>query len=141
SFGASLNNQNRTGLQAVLDRAFPALVAGVLFGFPLVAALPVGLGVSSRMVTVPYRVAVAAASIAWFTGAAASHRKLIDRRFRWCVGILAGMLMLRMFWDRTIVSLPIDLKWDDYFMQVFGLTVFPVLPFLFAVGRLQFVRP
>src|SRR2546421_9997994 len=92
---------------------YPALVAAMLFGFPLVSTLSVGLGLSSRMVSIPYRMAISAASIAWFAIAAALGKRLIDRRVIWCVGLLALMLMLRMFWDRTVVSLPIDLQWGD----------------------------
>src|SRR2546429_4222619 len=119
---------------------YPALVAAMLFGFPLVSTLSVGLGLSSRMVSIPYRMAISATSIAWFAIAAALGKRLIDRRVISCVGLLALMLMLRMFWDRTVVSLPIDLQWGDFSMQILGITVLPVLPFLFAVDRAQVVR-
>jgi len=119
---------------------YPALVAATLFGLPVISAVSVGLSLSSRTVTIPYRVVVATTSVVWFVIAATLHKTLIERRVRWCVGILAGMLMLRMFWDLTIVPLPVDLRWSDYFMQILGITVLPVLPFVFVVDRLPVVR-
>ena len=135
-----MDQQLKTGFGALHDRMYPALVAAMLFGFPLVSTLSVGLGLSSRMVSIPYRMAIFAASIAWFAIAAALGKRVIDRRVIWCVGLLALMLMLRMFWDRTVVSLPIDLQWGDLSMQILGITVLPVLPFLFTVDRAQVVR-
>jgi len=135
-----LDQQVKTGFGALHDRMYTALVAAMLFGFPLVSTVSVGLGLSSRMVSIPYRVAISATSIAWFAIATALDKRLIDRRVIWCVGLVALMLMLRMFWDRTVVSLPIDLQWGALSMQILGITVLPVLPFLFTVDRAQVVR-
>jgi O-antigen ligase len=135
-----LTRDSKAGLGALLDKTYPLLVAATLFGFPIISAAPVALGLSSRLVNIPYRVAVLVGSVVWCAIAAFSHRPLIERRFRWCVGILVGMLLLRMFWDMTVVPLPIDLKWDDFFMQAVGITLVPVLPYLFTVDHMPVVR-
>jgi O-antigen ligase len=135
-----LTRDTKAALGALLDRTYPLLVAATLFGFPVISTAPVGLGLSSRLVNVPYRVAVVAGTVAWCAVAALLHRPLIERRFRWCIGILAVMLLLRMFWDMTIVPLPIELKWDDLFMQALGIALLPVLPFLFTVDHMPVIR-
>jgi hypothetical protein len=132
--------RTKAALEALLDRTYPLLVAATWFGFPVISTVPVALGLPSRLVSVPYRVAVVAGSIAWVAVAALLHRPLIDRRIRWCICILALMLLLRMFWDLTMVPLPIDLKWDDLFMQIVGNALLPVLPFVFVVDRVPIMR-
>src|SRR5256885_332104 len=73
---------------------YPALVAAMLFGFPLVSTLSVGLGLSSRMVSIPYRVAIstgaAGVSLYVVSSSLTASRRPVTFLAR-AVGTLAGV--------------------------------------------------
>lgn len=98
-----------------------------LVGFPLVSSLPVILGVSSRLFTVPFRALVLAGSVACISRALPHVR---ERRIPAGVVLLVLVLALeamRLLWDSAAADLPLDLPWGDYALLFFGGSLLPAL--------------
>ena len=125
----------RLSVDRSLDLTYAALAAAAFFGFPIVALLPVVLGTGSRPISIVYRGAVLAASLAYAWGASRAQRPALPAPIRWALGLLATMLIARFAWDSLCAALPIDIDWDYLWGQVVVFNLGPVLPFLFAPGR------
>jgi hypothetical protein len=119
---------------------YPFLLSTALFGFPIVSVLPVALHAPPRPFSIAYRVSMVLVSVGFLWRSLHLKRPTIERLVRWCLGALAVMLMLRLFWDSTIVSLPIDVPWGVYCLQVIGTTLIPALPFLLVPEDTWLVR-
>jgi O-antigen ligase len=116
----------------LLTFGFAALTAAAFFGFAIVSLMPVALGVPSRPISTAYRIAVVLGSIVYVCWSAALRIDTLPKRVLWPVGLLAAMLLVRMLWDSLATGLPLDLPWDDYWLQVIAVEVLPALPFLFV---------
>jgi O-Antigen ligase len=116
--------------ESTAARLYAALFGGMLFGFPIVALVPVVLHRASTPISAGYRLIIAFLSLSLLAIAAKEGRPFIDRLARRCVGVLALLLLLRMIWDSTLAPLPMDLPWSFYWAQVLGITAIPSLAFL-----------
>ena len=114
----------------ILVFGYAVLTAAAFFGFAIVALLPVALGLPSRPISVLYRAGVVAASFVYVWRAVACQRPLLPRHVLWPVGLLTAMLLLRMLWDSLVTPLPLDLPWDEYWLQVIAFALLPSLPYL-----------
>jgi hypothetical protein len=110
-----------------------ALIVNALFGFPLISNLPVFLRMESRGISVGYRLAVALASLCYVFGKlrrTATYRPTLRLAIAYAS---IGLLALRLWWDGSVASIPLDLDWEGYWGFFVGATLIPALPFSFAV--------
>lgn len=112
------------------DAALALLYALAFVGFPFVSALPLLLGVSSRPVSVAYRIAVLGLAIflivRWF---------VVPRRIAagWplvCFALVWMLLTGRLVWDALLVQLPLDLEWGEFFAFALGVCLVPAIAML-----------
>jgi hypothetical protein len=52
------------------------------------------------------------------------------------------MLVLRMVWDSLVTPLPMDLTWDDFWLETIAISVIPALPYVYlpSSGALRMAR-
>jgi hypothetical protein len=120
----------RFSVELAWRAGYAVLVACTYFGFPIVALVPVLLGIPSRSISVAYRALVAAGSLAYSWWALRSQRKALATPVQWALGLLAIMLLARLAWDSYGARLPLDLPWEGLWAQVLVFVLIPALPFL-----------
>ncbi len=106
------------------------LLACAVFGFPMVSTLPVFLGVDSRPISIAYRAVVAAAAIIVLGLALTRPRGFIRTGHVVLVLAIMALLVLRVAWDSSISSLPLDFDWDEMWLFMLGATFIPAAAFL-----------
>jgi len=106
------------------------LLACAVFGFPLVSTLPVFLGVDSRPISMAYRAVVAVAAIIVLGLALARTRGFIRTGHVVLVLALMALLILRVAWDSSLSSLPLDFNWGEMWSFMLGATFLPAAAFL-----------
>jgi O-antigen ligase len=98
-----------------------------IFGFPIASALPILAGVSSRYATVPFRAIVLLLSLSVLPSTLKRWRNNSVPLGQILILVVLGLEGLRIAWDFSVTSLPLDLPWNDYFLLFFGASFFPVL--------------
>jgi O-antigen ligase len=111
-------------------RLLAGLLACAVFGFPLVSTLPVFLGIDSRPISMAYRALVAVAAIIVLGLALTRRRGFIRTGHAVLVLTLMALLILRVAWDSSVSSLPLDLNWDDMWLFMLGAAFLPAAAFL-----------
>ena len=111
-------------------RLLAGLLACAVFGFPLVSTLPVFLGVDSRPISMAYRAVVAVAAIIVLGLALTRTRGFIRTGHVVLVLALMVLLILRVAWDSSLSSLPLDFNWDEMWLFMLGATFLPAAAFL-----------
>jgi hypothetical protein len=119
----------------LLDRKlYAGLLACAIFGFPLVSTLPVFLGVDSRPISIAYRAAVAVAA-AMVLGFALRRPKGFIRTGQVALVLaIMALLILRVLWDSSLSSLPLDFDWSEMWLFMLGATFLPAAAFLVRVA-------
>jgi hypothetical protein len=116
--------------ERVEHAAYATLVACAYFGFPVVAMVPVILGLPSLAISVAYRGGIVAGSVAYLWYGLRNGRPTLAAPVQWALGILVTILFARLTWDYCCVPLPLDLPWDRLWAQAFIFALLPSLPFL-----------
>jgi len=126
----------------LLTVGYALLTAAAFFGFAIASFLPVAVGMQSRPFSVAYRAVVIVGSLIYVWRAVHLRRAILPPQFLWPVALLTSMLVLRMLWDSLIAPLPLDLTWDDYWLEVIAISLLPALPYLFVPdsGALRVAR-
>jgi putative effector of murein hydrolase LrgA (UPF0299 family) len=114
----------------LMGGCYAGLLALAFYGFPIIGALSVVVGGASRPISSLYRALISLGSVVLFAVAVRQRRSFIAGPVVWAMALLALALLARLVWDSTMVTLPLDLPWDDYWLKVIGITVLPALPFL-----------
>ena len=121
--------------QGISARLMPTAYAGLLalsfMGYPLVAGASLALGGYERGASVAFRGVMLALALT-VLGMASVQRLRWPRGAILIVGAFWFALLVRFLWDLSIVSLPIDLPWDEYLITILGVTFVPAL----ALARL-----
>lgn len=125
---ASILERNRPFTKWLLILLFALGIAG----YPFVAPLPLILDVESRVISVPYR--------GFFLGVALVVVLAVIRRrdsfyfgqFWWIFWLFWGIYITRLFVDTIVSPVPLRLPIEEYYLQAFGLVLFPTIAF-FAV--------
>jgi O-antigen ligase len=111
-------------------RMFALLFACQLFGFPLASVIPVFAGVDSKPISITYRVLIVSLTMVFVLRALRQGWALLKGPFATAALILAVLLLGRIAWDATMVSIPLDMPWADEWKYLFGVTVFPLMAFV-----------
>src|SRR5262245_24365315 len=118
-------------------RPFTAWLLALLFalglaGYPLVAPLPLILDVDSRVISVPYRGFFLGLALIVIAAAIQRRDSFYFGRFWWIFWLFWGIYITRLLADTIVSPLPLRLPVEEYYLQVFGLVLFPTIAF-FAV--------
>jgi len=126
----------------LLTVGYALLTAAAFFGFAISSFLPVAVGMESRPFSVAYRAMVILGSLIFVWRAAHMRRAILPSQFLWPVALLAVMLVLRMVWDSLVTPLPMDLTWDDFWLETIAISVIPTLPYVYlpSSGALRMAR-
>jgi hypothetical protein len=114
------------------DWAYGLLFGLSVFGFPVVSAIPVILGMEPRAFSIAFRAFVVALSL--FILALAVYRRYprLSGPAAWVFVALVGTILGRMLWDSVMARLPLDLPWQDLWLVAVGVTLLPGTAFLFV---------
>jgi hypothetical protein len=111
-----------------------------LVGYPVVSALPVILGVTPRLFSVPFRAVVLGLAILALPKLVGQFRSARIPTGYALIALILILEALRMTWDFAIAPLPLDLPWSDYFLLFIGATLVPALALLQPIDRLMLHR-
>lgn len=116
-------------------RAYGVLFGLSVFGFPVVSAIPVLLGIESRGISTIYRALVVALSIyVLLYGAVRGYGRISGLAFG-ALTALVLIILMRMLWDSVFARLPLDLRWQDMWLFAVGITLLPAAVFLFLPSK------
>jgi O-antigen ligase len=103
-----------------------------LAGYPLVAPLPLILNVDSREISIPYRGFFLGLALMVIVAVIRRRDSFYFGRFWWVFWLFWGIYITRLFADTIVSPMPLRLPIEEYYLQVFGLVLFPTIAF-FAV--------
>jgi hypothetical protein len=112
------------------DWAYGLLFGLSIFGFPVVSAIPVILGMESRAFSIAFRAFVVALSLLIVARGVYRRYPRLSGSGAWVFVALVGMILARMLWDSVMARLPLDLPWQDLWLFAVGVTLLPGTAFL-----------
>jgi O-antigen ligase len=101
-----------------------------LVGFPFVSLLPTFLGVPSRPISIVFRALVVLLSLWMLARWIFGRRLFCARPAVWALLAFWILLVSRITWEATVVPLPLNLRWNDYYLFGIGVALLPCLALL-----------
>lgn len=112
------------------DWLYAALVSLSIVGFPLVSVVPAALAIPSRPISIGFRLVMLGLALGLLSRLLVGSAILASRTALACVGAFMLMLLLRIVWEASVRTFPLDLPWGEIIAFAALVSLLPALALL-----------